>query len=61
VQFHPEVTPEIVAAWLANGGEAQAVRRGVDPARLLATVHEQRAAARARCATLVDAFLAGAG
>jgi GMP synthase-like glutamine amidotransferase len=60
VQFHPEVTPEIVAAWLANGGEAQAVRRGVDPARLLAAAREERTAARTRCAALLDAFLAGA-
>jgi GMP synthase-like glutamine amidotransferase len=58
VQFHPEVTPEIVAGWLANGGEAQAVRRGIDPARLLAVLRQQRTAARARCAALVDAFLA---
>jgi GMP synthase-like glutamine amidotransferase len=58
VQFHPEVTPEIVAAWLVNGGEGQAIRRGIDPARLLAALREQRDAARARCAALVDSFLA---
>jgi GMP synthase-like glutamine amidotransferase len=60
VQFHPEVTPEIVAAWLANGGAAHAAGRGVEPARLLADLRDRRVAAQARCATLVDAFLARA-
>ena len=57
VQFHPEVTPEIVAAWMANGGAGQAARRGIDPAGLLAGMRAERAASRARCAALVDAFL----
>lgn len=60
VQFHPEVTPEVAAAWLAHGGAAQAERHGVDPAVLLRDAGDQREAASARAAELVDAFLARA-
>src|SRR6185312_7925681 len=35
LQFHPEVTPEIIASWVA-AGRAQLARAGLDPDRVLA-------------------------
>jgi GMP synthase-like glutamine amidotransferase len=53
LQFHPEVTPGIVRAWLDNGGAAQAVAHGHDPRELA----RPRESARERSYALVDAFL----
>ncbi|MYS82642.1 type 1 glutamine amidotransferase [Embleya scabrispora] len=54
VQFHPEVTPGIVAAWLAGGGDAEARELGLEVAALRRT----ETGARERADALVDAFLA---
>lgn len=53
VQFHPEVTPEIVRAWLDHGGLPQALRHGHDPEELT----RPRAGAREQAYRLVDTFL----
>lgn len=54
VQFHPEVTPETVAAWLDGGGDALARGLGLDVAELRRTEE----GGRERADALVDAFLA---
>lgn len=53
VQFHPEVTPEIVRAWLDNGGVPQAIKHGHDPDELALP----KQGARERAYALVDTFL----
>ncbi|WTW98548.1 type 1 glutamine amidotransferase [Streptomycetaceae bacterium NBC_01309] len=53
LQFHPEVTPEIVQAWLDNGGVPQAVEYGHDPEELA----RPRDGAREQSYALVDNFL----
>ncbi|MFF4503572.1 type 1 glutamine amidotransferase [Streptomyces sp. NPDC001401] len=57
VQFHPEVTLWMLRGWLANGGEQQALRHGVDPVQLLARSGDLEATARANARHLVDRFL----
>jgi GMP synthase-like glutamine amidotransferase len=59
VQFHPEVTPEIVAGWVASD-PASIERAGATPAGVLAGSAAHAAGARARAWALFDAFLAGA-
>jgi GMP synthase-like glutamine amidotransferase len=56
VQFHPEVTPRIVADWVA-GSRDELDREGVDPDRLLADSRELDHDNRARGVALFDAFL----
>lgn len=58
VQFHPEVTPDVVVGWLDNGGEQFVRECDTDPDELLVSVEEHAAEAPARAAALVDAFLA---
>ncbi len=57
VQFHPEVTPEIVASWVDAGGD-QLARAGLDPDRIMAETHELAGENRARALQLLDAFAA---
>ena len=56
MQFHPEVTPEIVAAWVSADG-AMLRADGVDPDRLLAEARERAGENRARAWRLMDAFV----
>lgn len=56
VQFHPEVTPEIVANWVA-GGRDELDREHVDADRMLADARALDAENRARAVALFDAFL----
>ena len=57
VKFHPEVTPQIVAGWVAGSGD-ELDREGVDADRLLADSRELDRDNRARAVALFDAFLA---
>lgn len=58
LQFHPELTPGMLDAWLRNGGEGHAEALGIDVELLVAEtrVHADDAAARAR--ELVRRFVA---
>jgi GMP synthase-like glutamine amidotransferase len=56
VQFHPEVTAEMVDAWLTKGHDLL-VRDGVDGAQLLAEMRERDGSNRDRVWRLLDAFL----
>jgi GMP synthase-like glutamine amidotransferase len=55
VQFHPEVTNEIVAEWVALGRD-QLTRHGIDGGRLLAETQALAEENRARARRLLDAF-----
>jgi len=56
VQFHPEVTPEIVADWVA-GSRDELDRERVDANRMLADARALDAENRARAIALFDVFL----
>lgn len=56
IQFHPEVTPRIVADWVA-GARDELDREGVDPDRMLAESRALDADNRSRAAALFDVFL----
>lgn len=56
VQFHPEATPDMVAAWLAHSDE-DFRRAGIDPADVLEETRRREPEARTRAAALVDRFL----
>jgi GMP synthase (glutamine-hydrolysing) len=60
VQFHPEVTPEIVAAWVAAGGD-QLARAGIDSGRLLSRGRELADENRSRAWQLLETFTARVG
>ena len=57
VQFHPELTPSILQAWLDSGDRDYLLARGVDPDALMVTTQIQAEAARQRAVRLVDRFL----
>lgn len=57
VQFHPEVTPDIVGRWAATDPEPVA-RAGFTVEELVARTAAEQPRARAAAARLVDAFLA---
>jgi GMP synthase-like glutamine amidotransferase len=61
VQFHPELTPQMLGGWLDNMGREHAMALGTDPDRLLAETAAISAEARARARRLVTAFLALGG
>lgn len=56
VQFHPEVTPGIVASWVDGGGD-QLARAGLDPGRILADTRELADENRGRARQLLDTFM----
>jgi len=56
VQFHPEATAEIVAAWMAYD-DADFHTAGVDPTETLETLHANEEAARIRATAMVDRLL----
>ena len=60
VQFHPEVTPAIVSAWVEEDGPALA-RAGIDTQRVQAESRERAAAAAVAAHRLFDRFAARAG
>jgi hypothetical protein len=57
VQFHPELTPEMLTGWLNNGGRELVIADGQDPDILLAHTEAEKAAAKERTNQLVDTFL----
>lgn len=57
VQFHPEMSPAVLATWLDNGGDEDLSRFGREPGELLAETRRRDLANRARARRLVDAFL----
>ncbi|MFI6767850.1 type 1 glutamine amidotransferase [Streptomyces sp. NPDC050355] len=57
LQFHPELTPEVLRAWFDHGGEEVAAGLGVDPDRLVAELRAELPSVRERARILVDAFL----
>ena len=58
VQFHPELTPQMLDGWLGNGGGQHARSLGLDPGQLIAETAARSAEARIRAHRLVTAFLA---
>jgi GMP synthase-like glutamine amidotransferase len=58
VQFHPEATPDMVAAWLGHS-DADFRRVGIDPADVLKETRRREPEARIRAAGLVDRFFGG--
>jgi GMP synthase-like glutamine amidotransferase len=56
VQFHPEVTNEIVEEWVSLGGD-QLVRHGVEAERLLAETQALAGENRSRAWRLMDLFM----
>jgi GMP synthase-like glutamine amidotransferase len=56
IQFHPEVTPEIMDSWV-KAYRHELDEHGVDPDRLLRETHEQSEATRATSLKLLDAYL----
>jgi len=61
VQFHPELTPQMLDGWLGNVGREQAVALGTDPDQLVAETAVRSTEARTRARRLVAAFLALGG
>ena len=57
VQFHPEMTSEILASWLATGGAEEITRFGIKLDDLVRQTADQDAANRERAHRLVDQFL----
>jgi GMP synthase-like glutamine amidotransferase len=57
VQFHPEMTPEILAGWFATGGKKDIDRFGLDGPALQAQTEAWDPVNRERAHRLVDAFL----
>ncbi|HEX3789769.1 MAG TPA: type 1 glutamine amidotransferase [Pseudonocardiaceae bacterium] len=57
VQFHPEVTTDIIRGWVDSDGQ-QVRDQGLDPADLLAEADQQAVAAKKRAELLVAAYLA---
>jgi GMP synthase-like glutamine amidotransferase len=56
LQFHPEVTPELVESWV-GGSRDELDLEGVDGDRLIAESRELDAGNRARALALLDGFL----
>ncbi len=56
LQFHPEVTAEVLEAWLASGGSAELPELGVDPAVLIDQARTLAGGAAARAHELVRRF-----
>jgi GMP synthase-like glutamine amidotransferase len=58
LQFHPEVDPQVLEAWLSRqSGCVEITGEGVDLDQLRAQTKDQEAGSNARAAELIDAFL----
>jgi GMP synthase-like glutamine amidotransferase len=56
VQFHPEVTADVIERWVRSGG-ADLARVGADADAIITETEREIGRSRAHCHTLVDAFL----
>ena len=61
VQFHPELTPQMLSGWLAGSGRQEAVALGADPERLIEETVARSAEGRTRARRLVATFLSLGG
>jgi GMP synthase-like glutamine amidotransferase len=57
VQFHPEMSSEILASWMSTGGAEEIDKFGLDLEELVRQTAERDAANRERAHRLVDQFL----
>ena len=57
VQFHPELTSDMLRGWIGNGGEAELVAAGIEPDELVEATRHRDAESRTRAHRLVDGFL----
>ena len=57
MQFHPELTSDTLAGWLAADGEEEVRAAGFDPEALVAATLVREGEARERSHRLVDGFL----
>ena len=57
VQFHPEVSQEIVGGWLAGAPAEELTKPGVDPEAIRADTARHQLSAAAACDRLVDWFV----
>ncbi len=57
VQFHPELTPQMLTGWLSDGGRQEVIDLGADPDRLIAETATRSAEAGERARRLVNVFL----
>lgn len=57
LQFHPEVTDEVIAAWLKPGGGAELERLGIDPGALIEQARSLADGAATRAHELVRRFV----
>ncbi len=58
IQFHPEIDPQVLEAWLAmEGGCAEVEAEGIDVDQLRAQTIEEKIGADKRAFDLVDTFL----
>ena len=57
VQFHPEMSEEILATWMVNGGAEEMARFGMGIDELVRQTAERNASNRERAHRLVDQFL----
>ncbi len=58
VQFHPELTSDMLVGWLDNGGRVELERAGIDAEELVSGTRARDEVSRTRAHRLVDAFLA---
>ncbi len=61
VQFHPELTPDMLDGWLNNGGHHSARAMGYDVEQMVEFTEQEAPAAQQRAYDLVDSFLAHNG
>lgn len=61
VQFHPEVTPELVASWCAAGGAAELVENGYDPEQIIEETRVEAPGSQGHLEAMLDWWLEGMG
>lgn len=57
VQFHPEITTQMLAGWLDNGGRDLVIKDGQDPDLLLAHTEAEQSVSIERSNQLIDTYL----